>query len=150
MGDPSPYVSLQYVPSISLHASLQYISTCVPSVHLYIRPFQSKQTSSGFQVDGESFSLSLHYIPSIYLYMRPFSTYQHASLSFIQSTLGGIRGRFWGRTSCGATGSHQSNSDITLAICLKFFFGFSDPANFLHQPASSAPFSQLAPLPSAS
>jgi hypothetical protein len=24
-------------------------------------------------------------------------------------------------------------------------FGFSDPANFLHQPASSAPFSQLAP-----
>jgi hypothetical protein len=28
---------------------------------------------------------------------------------------------------------------------LNFFFGFSDPANFRHQPASSAPFSQLAP-----
>jgi uncharacterized integral membrane protein len=61
----------------SLHASLPYISTCVPSIHLYMRPFHT------------SLHASLPYIstcvPSIHLYMRPFHTSLHASLQVLKT-----------------------------------------------------------------
>ena len=57
MGNPSPYLCT-YVPS--------NISLCVPSVHIYMHPFHSKQTSSGSQVDGESFSSSCSFYSWVY------------------------------------------------------------------------------------
>jgi len=53
LGDiPSPcppvrkLLSLVYVTSTSLHVSLPYISTCVPSIHLYMRPFHTSLHAS--------------------------------------------------------------------------------------------------------
>jgi len=59
------------------HMSLPYISTCVPSIHLYMRPFHT------------SLHASLPYIstcvPPIHLYMRPFHTSLNASLPYIST-----------------------------------------------------------------
>ena len=62
--------------STSLHASLQYISTCVLS-------FQNKPVP--VLVDGESFSLSLH--------ICPFHISLHASLQYISTCVPSIQNK---------------------------------------------------------